>query len=93
MNRNVGSLDRTVRIALGAALLLVGIGGYAGLVPLAWTGIGQALTGVVAVLLGLVLLGTGLARTCLFYSSLGISTAGHSPEEASEADAGTDEAA
>lgn len=67
-------MDRTARIALGAVLLLVGVGGYAGLVPLAWTGIGQALTGVIAGLLGLVLLATGLARTCLVYSALGINT-------------------
>lgn len=76
MNQNVGATDRTVRIALGALLVLAGVAGYAGLLGLAWIGIGQALASVVVALIGLVLLATGLARTCLLYSVLGMSTAG-----------------
>lgn len=75
MNVNVGSTDRTVRIVLGAILVLAGIGGYAGLVPLAWIGIGQALAAVVAAVVGLILLATGLSRTCLIYQVFGVSTA------------------
>lgn len=89
MKPNVGSMDRTVRIALGALLVLAGVGGYAGVVPLAWIGVGQALAGVAVLLLGLILLGTGLARTCLIYAVLGMSTA----REPSEADANVEESA
>jgi len=93
MKQNVGSMDRTVRIALGALLVLVGVAGYAGVLPLAWIGIGQALAGVVAAVIGLILLATGIGRTCLIYSVLGISTAEQPGEEPAEADAGMEKAA
>ena len=86
-------MDRSVRIALGALLVLVGVVGYAGFLPLAWLGIGQALAGVLAVVLGVILLATGIGRTCLIYSVLGISTAERSAEEPAESDVGTEKAA
>jgi hypothetical protein len=58
MNRNEGTLDRTVRIVLGLALLaLVFVG------PRSWIG-----------LVGLVPLATGLVGFCPLYRLLGIRT-------------------
>ena len=74
MVKNVGGYERIGRLVVGALLVLVGVGGYAGLVPLAWTGIGQALTGIVAVVIGLVLLVTGYVQWCPLSGLLGIST-------------------
>ncbi|MFB6122556.1 MAG: DUF2892 domain-containing protein [Haloferacaceae archaeon] len=75
MKQNVGSVDRLVRIAGGALLLLVGVGGFAGVVPVAVGPLPQALTSVVLVLLGVVFAVTGLRRTCLLYRAVGVSTA------------------
>ena len=58
ITRNVGGLDRTLRILAGLVLLALGAFG-----PLGWWG-----------LVGLVPLGTGLAGTCPAYSLLGLST-------------------
>ena len=76
MKQTVGSLDRNVRFVLGTALVLVGIAGYAGLLGLAWIGIGQALASVILVLVGGVLLITGATRLCIVYSLLGIDSMG-----------------
>ena len=85
MKQTVGMLDRNVRIVLGALLVIVGAAGYAGLLGLAWIGIGQAMASVVLVLIGAVLLVTGLTRVCAIYSLLGIDTLGRGPEpEAAE---------
>jgi len=81
MEKNVGSLDRTVRIGLGALLVIVGIAGYAGFVVLAWIGIGQALASVIVFAIGAILLVTGLASTCLIYSVLGVDTRGAKEKE------------
>ncbi len=75
MAKNVGPMDRTVRIVLGVIFGLAGVGGYAGIVPLAWLGIGQALAGVVLVIIGAILLVTGLLNTCPIYAILGMNTA------------------
>lgn len=74
MARNVGQMDRNARIVLGVILGLAGIGGYVGAVPLAWLGFGQALAGVVFVVLGVILLVTGLLNTCPIYAILGMNT-------------------
>ena len=60
MPRNVGGVDRVLRIVVGLALLalVVVIDG-----PARWWG-----------LVGLVALLTGLARTCPLYAMLGINT-------------------
>jgi hypothetical protein len=81
MKQNVGSFDRIVRIALGVALLVVGVAGYAGFVSLAWLGIGQALAAVIVAVIGLILLVTAATRTCLIYAALGLSTADQSTED------------
>jgi len=58
MTRNVGGLDRTLRIAAGVLLLLLG-----GFGPLGWWG-----------LVGVVPLMTGLLGTCPAYSLAGLNT-------------------
>ncbi len=58
MTRNVGSIDRGLRIAVGLALLALGAFG-----PLGWWG-----------LIGLVPLATGLLSSCPAYSLLGVNT-------------------
>ncbi|WP_416840506.1 DUF2892 domain-containing protein [Haloferax sp. DFSO52] len=68
MEHNVGSLDRTVRLALGALLVVVGIGAVAGVVPLA------PILAAVAVLFGVVFLVTGYRQSCLLYLPFGINT-------------------
>ena len=56
--RNIGGLDRTLRIVLGLALVLLALTGLIGL----WGWI------------GVVPLATGLLRTCPAYSLLGLNT-------------------
>lgn len=62
--KNVGSLDRVVRIVLGLALLFAGARYLAGLLS------------YVVMLVGIALVLTGLLGTCTLYSLLGINTAG-----------------
>lgn len=69
MQQNVGGYDRLVRLVVGALLILVGVAGYAGAIA-----VGAALS-IVILLVGVILAGTGLARTCLFYRLVGFSTA------------------
>lgn len=70
MERNVGELDRTVRIVLGALL------GIAGLVAVAgYWAVGLA-AGVVVLVVGGVLFVTGTTRKCPIYAGAGIDTAG-----------------
>ncbi len=62
--KNVGTIDRSVRLGLGVGLV---IGGLKVLdAPLSY----------VAVLVGLLLLFTGFMSTCTLYSLLGINTLG-----------------
>lgn len=58
MKRNVGSLDRIIRITLGIILIAAALTGYIG-----WWG-----------WIGIVPLATGLMSSCLLYSLLGINT-------------------
>jgi hypothetical protein len=77
MQVNVGGYDRIARIAVGLLLAVVGVAGYAGVVALALGPLPQALASVLAFVAGAILLGTGLARTCLLYRIVGFSTAGN----------------
>ena len=58
MKRNVGTIDRIIRIVLGIALIAGALMGYLG-----WWG-----------WIGVVPLATGLMSSCLLYSLLGINT-------------------
>ncbi|MCV2446427.1 DUF2892 domain-containing protein [Paracoccus sp. DMF] len=65
MKTNIGGIDRSLRIALGGALILLGL--LAGLTGLAkWA----------ALVVGAVLVLTALARLCPAYALFGISTCG-----------------
>ncbi|CCQ35743.1 DUF2892 family protein [Natronomonas moolapensis 8.8.11] len=74
MKKNVGGTDRVVRLVLGSALIVAGIAGYAGLLPLAAGSLPQALTAVVVFVLGAVLLATGLIRRCPLNRLVGLDT-------------------
>lgn len=75
MQKNVGGMDRIARLVVGPILLLVGIGGYAGLLAVAVGPLPQALTSVIVFLVGLILLVTGLVQRCPLNSILGVNTA------------------
>lgn len=75
MEKNVGGLDRKLRLVIGAALVLLGAAGYAGLVPVATNIVPQALTSVILALAGLALLATAITRKCMVNSMLGRNTA------------------
>jgi hypothetical protein len=64
MDLNVGGSERTVRLVAGGLLVLLGIGGYAGLIPVAVGPFPQFLTSVVLALVGLILVVTGAVRFC-----------------------------
>ncbi len=58
MTRNIGSLDKWLRVLAGLVLVALGLFG-----PIGWWG-----------LVGLVLLGTALVGWCLLYVLLGLNT-------------------
>lgn len=68
MRKNVGSVDKAVRIALGALAGAASLAILGGAVP--GSGVASLLLGVVAI----ALLATGLLGTCGLYSLLGIGT-------------------
>lgn len=74
MDKNVGGTDRSARLLAGFALLVLGAAGYLGVVTLATGPIPQALASVLAILLGLVLFATGVARKCPINRLLGVNT-------------------
>ncbi len=62
MKENVGTVDRALRVVLGIALALAG-----------WLGAGGAL-GIILIVVGLVLIVTGLMSSCPIYSVAGLNT-------------------
>lgn len=68
MDTNVGSTDKIARIAVGALAGLLSLAALADAVAI--SGLGALLLGVVAVLM----LGTAFTSKCAVYSALGIST-------------------
>lgn len=67
---NVGSTDRMVRLILGVVLLVAGLLPLFGVTLVAGLGVWQW----ALVVVGAVLVGTALMRTCPAYSLLGVST-------------------
>ena len=65
MQKNVGSIDRAIRALVGIALLAV----Y-------FLGAVQGTMGIVALVVGIVMLGTAAIGWCPPYSLLGINTCG-----------------
>ncbi len=74
MNKNVGGMDRLARLVIGPILVLAGIAGYAGLLVLAVGPLPQALTSVLVLLVGMILLVTGLIQKCPLNRILGFNT-------------------
>ena len=70
MKRNVGGVDRVVRLVVGAFLVGLGLGAIRGK------------GGLIVVAVGLVPLITGLTRFCALYVPLKIDTSRREPEEA-----------
>ena len=81
MELNVGGTDRLLRLVAGTALLLAGVAGYIGVLRLAFGPVPQALASVVAVLVGLILFATGVARKCPINRALGVNTFRSDAEE------------
>ncbi len=75
MEHNVGGTDRTVRCVLGGILAVVGALGYAGMVPVAFGPFPQALTALVLVVVGIVLVATAQTRKCPINKAVGRNTA------------------
>lgn len=88
MKKNVGGMDRIARLVIGPVLGLAGIAGYAGVLGLAVGPLPQALTSVIVFLVGMILLVTGLVRTCPLNRLLGYNTARKGDSEDSEAPSG-----
>ncbi|WP_311170357.1 YgaP family membrane protein [Halobellus ordinarius] len=74
METNVGGYDRTGRFIVGAILVGVGVVGYAGLLRVAVGPVPQALMALILVLIGAVLLVTGLTQKCPTNSVFGVNT-------------------
>ncbi|TJZ90354.1 DUF2892 domain-containing protein [Paracoccus gahaiensis] len=70
MTSNIGTSDRTLRIVLGAALILMAL--LSG-----WPVFEASLPRLVAVLAGVVLIGTAAVRFCPLYRVLGLQTCRH----------------
>ncbi len=68
VKHNIGSTDRNVRAVGGAVLAVLGVAILIGVLEF-----GTAV-GAVALVIGGVLLGTALTRTCLAYRLLGVDT-------------------
>ncbi|WP_136717082.1 YgaP family membrane protein [Halorientalis salina] len=73
MDKNVGGYDRIARLVAGPILLVLGIAALAGMLTLAEGTVGTALA-VIALLIGVVFLGTALTQKCPLNSLLGIDT-------------------
>ena len=70
MKKNVGSIDRTIRALVGIALLAV-----------FFLGTLQDVAGIVALVAGIVMLGTAAIGWCPPYALLGINTCGKAHRE------------
>jgi hypothetical protein len=68
MEQNVGGYDRIVRLVVGPLLLLVGLGILAEMLPLSFP------LGILALLVGVVFIVTGMTKMCVLNSLLGVDT-------------------
>ena len=71
MKQNVGSIDKIVRFVLGAVLILAGL--------LALGGLSGSILGIIAAVVGVVLIVTAAIGWCPIWMALGINT--HKSEE------------
>ena len=70
MEKNVGGVDRTARLVIGAVLAVAGIAAATGTIEIA----SAAIVGGVAILIGAILLVTGTTRKCPINQAAGINT-------------------
>lgn len=75
MERNIGDLDSKIRLGLGGLMVLIGVLGYFGVIPVAFGVLPQALTSAVLLVAGAVLFVTGYFRKCGLYRLIGADTA------------------
>lgn len=68
MDKNVGGIDRTARLVLGLILAIAGL-----IILLGYWALGT-LIGVLALLIGVILLGTGATQKCVLNNAAGIDT-------------------
>jgi hypothetical protein len=68
MEKNVGGLDRVLRLVVGPALLAVGVAGYLQVLSL------DILTVGIAVIFGLIFLITGITQQCVVNKFMGVNT-------------------
>lgn len=68
MDKNVGGLDRTVRLVVGALLVLLAASSFDGFLNLG------IVAGLVALVVGLVLLVTGATHKCPINGAAGVDT-------------------
>ncbi len=74
MEKNVGGSERTARVLVGAILMAGGIAAYTGSLKVASSIAPQALTSLLILLVGVILLATGLVQSCPVNSLLGRNT-------------------
>ncbi|QIB73178.1 DUF2892 domain-containing protein [Halogeometricum borinquense] len=73
MEKNVGGYDRIARLVVGLLLVIVGAAAVAGLFTIATGTLGLVLAGG-ALVVGAVLLTTGLTQKCLLNDVIGMDT-------------------
>jgi carbon starvation protein CstA len=72
------------RLLIGLVLVLAGVGGYAGLFWVAFGPIPQSLAAIGLVIIGGILLATGLSRKCPINAVIGVNTNRSTPTERRE---------
>jgi len=70
MEKNVGGLDRTARLVIGAILAVAGIAAAAGVIDIA----SAAIIGGAGIVVGAILLVTGTTQKCPINGAAGINT-------------------
>ncbi|MUV59239.1 DUF2892 domain-containing protein [Halogeometricum sp. CBA1124] len=73
MQKNVGGYDRIARLVVGPLLIAVGAAAFGGLFTIAAGTLGLVVAGI-ALLVGAVLLATGITQKCPLNNVLGIDT-------------------
>jgi hypothetical protein len=73
MQKNVGGYDRIARLVVGPLLIVVGAAAFGGLFTIAAGTLGLVVAGI-ALLVGAVLLATGITQKCPLNDALGIDT-------------------
>ena len=74
MEKNVGGMDRIVRLGVGVVLLAVGLAGFAELFTYEIGPITTMIGSAILAVLGLILVVTGALQQCVINSLLGIDT-------------------